>query len=130
MPIRITVLVKKLDTISEEAFHKYWSESHPAIFLSTPSARRLLVKYSQYHISSALTTALRTGAHAPNLNTEFNGGAEFWVESLEDFAAIFADPVYLKDVIPDEESFMKRGESWMFVGEEELKYTEGQPKDA
>lgn len=99
------------------------SKKHPAIFLSKPTARRLLLKYSQYHISSALTTALRTGAHAPVLEAEYSGAAEFWVETLEDFGAIFADPVCLSDVVPDEESFMKRGESAWFVGEEQVKFT-------
>jgi hypothetical protein len=44
---------------------------------------------------------------------------------LEDFVAIFADPVYGSVVVPDEESFMKRGESMMFVGEEEVKWENG-----
>ncbi|KPI34675.1 uncharacterized protein AB675_56 [Cyphellophora attinorum] len=101
------------------------SNSHPQIFLSTPSARQLLLKYSQYHISAPLTTALRTGAHALNVEPEFSGAAEFWVEKLEDFGAIFTDPVYLKDVIPDEESFLKRSESVMFVGEEQVKFVAG-----
>lgn len=38
------------------------------------------------------------------------------MNELEDFGAIFADEVYMRDVVPDEESFMKRGESWMSVG--------------
>ncbi|OAL06302.1 hypothetical protein IQ06DRAFT_362578 [Phaeosphaeriaceae sp. SRC1lsM3a] len=125
MPYRITVLIKKLDSISEEKFHEYWSQSHPAIFLSVPTAQKLLLKYSQYHISRQLTTALRTGAHAPVLDSEFDGAAEFWVNELEDFAAIFADEVYLRDVVPDEESFMKRGESSIFVGKEEGKWVDG-----
>lgn len=59
---------------------------------------------------------MRIGAHAPVLNSKFDGAAEFWVNELEDFGAIFADEVYMRDVVPDEESFMKRGESWMSVG--------------
>jgi hypothetical protein len=51
------------------------------------------------------------------------------VNELEDFGAIFADEVYLRDVVPDEESFMKRGESWMFVGEEERKFVDGRAVD-
>lgn len=47
------------------------------------------------------------------------------MNELEDFAAIFADEVYLRDVVPDEESFMKRGESSIFVGKEEGKWVDG-----
>ncbi|KAK7179675.1 hypothetical protein DPSP01_011577 [Paraphaeosphaeria sporulosa] len=125
MPIRITILIKKLDTVSTEDFHSYWSTKHPSIFLSVPTAQKLLLRYSQYHISRPLTTALRKGAHMPCLEPEFDGAAEFLVESLEDFGTIFADPIYESVVVPDEESFLKRGESMVFVGEEEMKWVDG-----
>jgi hypothetical protein len=44
------------------------------------------------------------------------------VEKLEDFGAIFADPVYRSTVVPDEESFLKRAEAMVFVGEEQVKW--------
>jgi hypothetical protein len=101
------------------------SESHPAIFLSVPTAQRLLLKYSQYHISRPLTTALRQGAGAATLESEFDGAAEFWVESLDDFGAIFADPVYLDKVMKDEETFLQRANSCLLVGEEKPKFVAG-----
>ncbi|KAH7396994.1 EthD domain-containing protein [Phaeosphaeria sp. MPI-PUGE-AT-0046c] len=122
MPYRITVMMKKLDSITEEDFHEYWSKTHSSVFLTVPTAQKLLLKYSQYHISRPLTTALRTSAQAPALNSEFDGAAEFWVNELEDFTAIFVDEVYVRDVVPDEERFMKRDETWMFVGREEEKF--------
>lgn len=65
----------------------------------------------------------------PCLDAEFDGAAEFWVVSLEDFAAIFADPIYGSVVVPDEESFLKRGESMVFIGEEETKWVDGKAAD-
>ncbi|PSN68072.1 hypothetical protein BS50DRAFT_633704 [Corynespora cassiicola Philippines] len=129
MPTRITILVKKLDTVSVEHFHDYWSKKHPAIFLSVPSAQKLLIKYSQFHISRSLTTSLRTAAHAPVLESEFDGAAEFWVESLDDFGAIFSDPVYLEKVVADENTFIERAMSMILVGEEEQKWIEGKPTE-
>jgi hypothetical protein len=74
-----------------------------------------------------LTSGLRTAAHAPVVESEFDGAAEFWVASLEDFGAIFADEHYQSTVVPDEESFLNRAEGVVYVGEEQLKWEGGKP---
>ena len=156
MVLRITVLVKKLETITEEQFHKYWvyhpislslaifsrlrtqsmssskclsgylpaysqSESHPSIFLSVPACKRNLLKYSQYHIDSSTTAAVRA-ANGATAAVEFNGAAEFWVEKLDDMVQIFQDPEYASKVVPDEKSFLDRDGATLLIGHEEVKW--------
>lgn len=47
MSVHLTILIKKLDTISDADFHTYWSTSHPKIWLSVKVVKEKVVKYSQ-----------------------------------------------------------------------------------
>lgn len=47
------------------------------------------------------------------------------MDSVEDFLAIFKDPIYLRDVVPDEKKFIARDKSVLLIGEEQVKYENG-----
>jgi hypothetical protein len=141
MPVRITVLVKKLDSLADEKFHDYWVSPPPRDILAilTFPVQLPSPNLPQHALRSSTAAEVLTiphlgashhrascGRSCTNVEPEFNGAAEFWVEKLKDFGTIFADPVYLKDVVPDEESFLKRGESVILVGEEQVKFVAGQ----
>ena len=51
MLVHLTILVKKLDTISDADFHKYWSTEHPKIWLDVSVVKEKVVKYSQVRVS-------------------------------------------------------------------------------
>ncbi|TKA67285.1 hypothetical protein B0A55_09237 [Friedmanniomyces simplex] len=122
MPVRITILIKKLPTISTEEFHQYWSTSHPTTFLSVPIVQRNLSKYQQFHTDPAVSAALRAQGLPVS---EFDGGAEFWANSYEEAMAVFQDPEYERVVVPDEMRFLDRQAARMMVGYEEVKWEDG-----
>ena len=92
--------------------------------MSVPTAKEKLLKYSQYHIDAATTAAVRGAMHV-STPVEYDGMAEFWVETLEDFAAIFQDEKYMSAVVPDEMSFLNRETSTLLIGHEEVKWENG-----
>jgi hypothetical protein len=55
----------------------------------------------------------------------YNGGAEFWANSIEELGAVFQDPEYQSIVVPDELKFLKRDEATLLVGYEEMKWVDG-----
>ena len=65
------------------------------------------------------------GAPPELAKVEFSGAAEFILNSIEDFVAIFSDPVYARDIAPDDYKFIKRDESMMLVGEEKVFWRDG-----
>ena len=89
--------------------------------MSVPACKKNLLKYSQYHIDTVTTGAVRqaNGVLAP---VEYNGAAEFWVAKLEDMAEIFQAQEYIDKVIPDEKSFLNRDAAVLLIGEEQVKW--------
>jgi hypothetical protein len=48
--VKLALLIKKLDTLSHEAFHHYWRIEHPKAWLSVAIVKNNVVKYSQVHL--------------------------------------------------------------------------------
>lgn len=65
------------------------------------------------------------GAPQEAAKAEFNGVAEFMLNSIDDFVAISNDPVYLEKVAPDDDKFIKRAECMMLVGHEKVFFKDG-----
>ncbi|KAK3646002.1 hypothetical protein LTR56_008880 [Elasticomyces elasticus] len=145
MPIRLTILIRKLPSISTEEFNKYWvrpqflatssastlitvtfpvSDSHPSTFLSVPIVQEKLIKYQQFHASHPFSAGLKT--HGLPV-ADYDGGAEFWAETYEDMMAVFQDPEYEKIVVPDEMKFLDREKAVMMLGWEEVKWDDHKP---
>ncbi|EMC96183.1 hypothetical protein BAUCODRAFT_147829 [Baudoinia panamericana UAMH 10762] len=119
MPVRMSILIRRLPHLTPEEFHTYWSTSHAPLFLSIPIVQRNLTKYSQYHLDSALASQLRQSGLPI---AEYDGFAEFWAESYEDVLAVFQDEEYSRVVVPDEVKFLDREKAVMMVGWEEGKF--------
>ena len=45
--VKLTILIKKLDTLSTEEFHHYWRVEHPKAWLSVAIVKANVLKYSQ-----------------------------------------------------------------------------------
>ncbi|KAK5676904.1 hypothetical protein LTS10_010668 [Elasticomyces elasticus] len=126
MPIRLTILIRKLPSISTEEFNKYWSDSHPSTFLSVPIVQEKLIKYQQFHASHPFSAGLKT--HGLPV-ADYDGGAEFWAETYEDMMAVFQDPEYERIVVPDEMKFLDREKAVMMLGWEEVKWDNHKPAE-
>ncbi|KAJ9144234.1 hypothetical protein NKR23_g6237 [Pleurostoma richardsiae] len=119
MSAHLTILIKKLDHLSHEEFHNYWSKSHPSTFLSVGIVRSNVKKYVQFHINQNVSASL---AEAGLPVSEWDGGVEMWAEDLGDLMAVFQDEEYNRVVVPDEQRFLKRSEAKMMVGWDEVKW--------
>ncbi|KAJ9615787.1 hypothetical protein H2200_001864 [Cladophialophora chaetospira] len=119
--VRITILIRKQDHISYEDFHN-WSTSHPKIWLSVPIVREKIVKYSQFHVNDALRAQL--GAKLPF--AQYDGAAEMCAKSFDDLMEVFSNEEYLRVVVPDEQTFLKRDEAVMMLGWEVPRWFEGE----
>ncbi|KAI1211365.1 EthD domain-containing protein [Annulohypoxylon truncatum] len=119
--VKITLFIKKKDSISHEEFHRYWSEEHSKIFLSLPISRRNLVKYSQYHSDTSIDLT-RFGF---NNMLGYDGVASLWANSFEELLAIFTSEDFRKTLLPDEDRFINRAELVSMVGWDEDKWDNG-----
>ncbi|KAK5689193.1 hypothetical protein LTR17_026448 [Elasticomyces elasticus] len=147
MPIRLTILIRKLPSISVEEFNKYWvrqppapysptksthadtsrqSDAHPSTFLSVPIVQEKIIKYQQFHASHPFSAGLKT--HGLPV-ADYDGGAEFWAETYEDMMAVFQDPEYTRIVVPDEKKFLDREKAVMMLGWEEVKWDDRKPAE-
>lgn len=57
----------------------------------------------------------------------FDGGAEFWGDSVEKVMAVFQDPEYLSVVVPDELKFIDKSKAVMMIGHGETKWGGSKP---
>ncbi|KAM0351828.1 hypothetical protein ACHAPU_002341 [Fusarium lateritium] len=70
--------------------------------------------YSQYHSTPEYRDLVRVPGAPPVL--EFDGAAEFWVQNLETFQAMYTDPHYLNAIQPDEANFIDPKSMRLIVG--------------
>ncbi|KAH7074270.1 EthD domain-containing protein [Paraphoma chrysanthemicola] len=115
MVVHMTCLIAKRDDVSLDEFNAYWSEHHSKTFLGNPAAKKHLLRYSQIHLDTSLTSALQKeeGTQA----ARYDGIAQFWAETKEDLLAVFASEYYREVVVEDEKKFMKVPTYELYVGE-------------
>ncbi|OIW22638.1 hypothetical protein CONLIGDRAFT_638240 [Coniochaeta ligniaria NRRL 30616] len=113
MAVRVTLLIKKLDRLSYDEFDKYWEGPHADIFLNVPIVKEKVLKFSQFHTNRDVS--IKFAALGFPIS-EFDGGVDIWVASVEDMVAIIQDPEYQRLVVPDGKVFSKTEESKIMIG--------------
>lgn len=108
--IKLIVAIRKRADMSVEDFHAHWRSRHAALVKNCPATLRYVRKYVQCH---TMPEQYADGEVA------FDGTAELWFDSVADKDAFFSDPLYLRDIHPDEEQFADMAETLFFVTEEE-----------
>ncbi|CAM6128410.1 unnamed protein product [Calypogeia fissa] len=114
--VKVTVFIKKKPGITDEEFHRHWSENHGPLVRSMPIVKEKVLKYTQYHVNTALSS------HAATLGLpmmDFDGAAEFVVPDLETLMSVWYDPEFDKTVTPDEQKFMTREGVKIMIGYED-----------
>ncbi|KAK2031043.1 hypothetical protein LX32DRAFT_691941 [Colletotrichum zoysiae] len=92
------MFMKKLPDITDEDFHAYWANNNVQDSMANSTFASKIRQYSQYHIRPEL----RGQAKIPGGTLfEFDGAAEFWVETLADWESIAHDPDFVR-VVSDE----------------------------
>jgi hypothetical protein len=99
--LKISLFLKKLDTITDDQFHAHWKGQHVDLALQNNTFNSKTRKYNQVHI----TPELRKEAAVFGIPVmEYDGIAEVWVDSMEDWMKVVSDPDFVK-VIAGEFSF-------------------------
>ena len=98
--IKLMALLKRRPGLSIGDFQAHWSGPHADLFRDTPALRDRILAYRQSHRPAE--------DHARDPATEWDGLAEQWYRTLEDFRAGAAGPAFEEIVVPDEERFIDR----------------------
>ncbi|CAG8954367.1 hypothetical protein HYFRA_00005992 [Hymenoscyphus fraxineus] len=105
--VKVTLFIKKLPHITDEFFHNYWRKEHAegSMFKGSIFAEKVL-RYNQVHTSPLLK------AQAKELGfplAEWDGYAEVWLRTLDDWKAIIEDEKFMDFIAADEKHFLEPG---------------------
>jgi uncharacterized protein (TIGR02118 family) len=118
--VKLTFCVRRLASLSESEFHRYWREQHGPLVLrhaETLGIRR----YVQTHaLPGGVSAAIRAsrGAAAP-----FDGVAELWWDDLESLDAVLASEAGRRasaELLEDERRFIDLASSALWLNEEHV----------
>ncbi|KAI5261103.1 hypothetical protein E4T47_09513 [Aureobasidium subglaciale] len=113
---KLTTLLKRRSDITEQEFHRYWSEKHPLV-VNQWLINHGVVKY--YHTPSHLREECEFGQGSSHI-AEFDGYVELTVPNIDALKDAFQDPFYKSHVAPDEAAFIDAQETRRTFGYEEL----------
>ena len=116
--IKLVYCLRRLPHLSREEFQRYWLETHGPLVRSRAQALRIR-RYVQVHtLEGSINDALRQNRGALEA---YDGVAELWWESVEEFAAATASPEGRKaveELLEDERRFIDMERSALWVAQE------------
>jgi uncharacterized protein (TIGR02118 family) len=116
--LKLIFCLHRLPALSADEFRRYWLDTHGPLVRSHAAVLRI-ARYVQSHgMGGPLDEALRASRGAP---AGYDGVAELWWESAEDFAAATASPegrAASLALLEDERRFIDLARSPLFVVEE------------
>lgn len=105
--IKVSIYLTRRAETSPEEFSDYWRNEHSPLLLSlddfTSRVRRYVQQYRVREIADEV----------PSLS--YDGVAEIWLDQLADLAELFDSPEYRRVVAADEEKFLDRSKTTVFV---------------
>lgn len=116
--IKLSFSVKRLPSIPEEEFHRYWRDEHGPLVRSVQNDIGV-VRYVQSHtIATPINDAMRASRNALE---GFDGVAELWWDSMESFIAGSSSEAGQKAaalLLEDEKRFIDLENSSLFMVDE------------
>ncbi|KAJ5084077.1 hypothetical protein NUU61_008656 [Penicillium alfredii] len=126
--VRLTMAVYRNPALSEEEFHRHWSQVHGPLVREW-LAKNGIIRYTQNHtptkmreLSKQLNWQVTDEAFESH-----DGSAEILMNDVGDLAAAFKDPYYTGVVSPDEQKLLDVGRTKMTFGWEESHVEGGAP---
>ncbi len=117
--IKLICFLKRNPKLSRAEFHHHWANVHGPLFANTPELNRYVARYEQNPRSEG--DYRRDPETLPFEEQGFDGVTVMWYESIEQFQAMVADPVYQEKVVPDEAYLLgETPTSWIIAGEENV----------
>ncbi|CAM6121677.1 unnamed protein product [Calypogeia fissa] len=116
--VKATLYFVKRPDISDEEFHRYWSEDHGPLISGTKFFKERILKYNQYHNDLAARNKA-TSMGFPVM--EYDGATELWAEDLDTLLDVSKDEEYLQKIVPDAGKFISREYTKFMFGYDDLK---------
>ena len=110
--IKLYELLPPLPGISLQVFHDHWRHPHGSLSRHMLAVRR----YVQHHRIEANVL----GSEFASNPTPFEGIAEVWLDSADEFPLLLAMPYINEHVLRDEARFIDRPNTKYFMAEEEV----------
>lgn len=96
--LKFTILLRKRQGLSHEAFVHYHKTQHAPLFAALPEVQQYVRRYVQGHAQPL---------HLPGLPPPaYDGTTELWFDSAEDIGKVFGSERYLATIRPDEAKFL------------------------
>lgn len=118
--IKLTFALVRRPELTREAFQDYWFNTHAPLVASVREVLRIK-RYVQLHsLPDDISEPLRQSRGAP---PPYDGVAQLWYESLEDIAAVGADPEGREAgrmLLEDEKKFIDLAKSPLWWGQERV----------
>ncbi len=118
--IKLTFALTRRADLTREAFQTYWYETHAPLVASVREVLRIR-RYVQLHSAPPeLSEPIRRSRSAPE---PFDGVAQLWWDSPEDFAAAGTDPAGAEAgrlLLDDERRFIDLARSPLWLGDERV----------
>jgi uncharacterized protein (TIGR02118 family) len=117
--IKLTFCLKRLPSLTREAFQAYWFDKHAPLVASHRETLRIR-RYVQMHSGAdAMNAGIGASRNAPEM---FDGVAELWWDSFEDIVANTNPDAQAAGLalLEDERKFIDLPRSPLFFGEEKI----------
>ncbi|OLN97781.1 hypothetical protein CCHL11_07909 [Colletotrichum chlorophyti] len=85
--LKISMFMKKLPHLTDDYFRAYWANNHRLLVLENSTFTSKVRRYNQLREQAAAL-----GGEV----LEYDGVAEFWVETLEDWESVARDPDFVR----------------------------------
>jgi uncharacterized protein (TIGR02118 family) len=106
--IKLTILLKRKEGLSQREFLKHWREVHAPLVLGVHEFTRHIRQYTQGELESV------PGLPPP----QYDGVVELSFDSIEALGAALAEPRYYEVIRKDEERFIDHSGVALFVTSE------------
>jgi len=108
--IKISVFLTRRHDLTREQFSKYWKDKHASLLMSLDSFKSSVRCYTQQH------SVNNVPGDFPN--APYDGVAEVWFDDLSSAMTMFGHQDYACIVVKDEENFLDRTKTALFVSSE------------
>jgi uncharacterized protein (TIGR02118 family) len=111
--IKLVCFIHRRPEMSRESFLHHWQKNHGPLIEAIPELRRLIIRYEQNHrLESDYSRDAGTS------RDEADGATIMWFESIREYKAFAAHPLYAEKIAPDELHFMDRTRTLYFFTHE------------
>jgi uncharacterized protein (TIGR02118 family) len=108
--IKVSVFLTRRPDLTHEQFNQYWKEKHAALVMSLDVFKTHVRHYTQQHSLNNVPEGLPV--------VPYDGVAELWLDDLSTVMTISGHHDYASIVAKDEENFLDRSKTVMFVSAE------------